>query len=410
MDHRRDPRLGLPASPPTDLEDGPVPAAGAGPLDTPRPPAARRRRVLLAAAAGAVIGTLATFGLLAGTGLLDGRGADQSAAVDRVIERTTLVEEGTGALLGSPDQIRNVAAATIPSIVTVEVSANAGAPFADGSGSGVIFDEAGFIITNDHVIAEAAEIKVVLSDGLTYTARLIGTDPVMDIAVLAIDATGLPPVPFADIESVEVGDLAIAIGNPLGLDGGPSVTTGVVSALDRRLDTVDATTGHSNLFGLLQTDAPITRGSSGGALVNGDGELIGITTAIGLSDVGAEGLGFAVPVDLLEELIDDLVEDGIVRHAFLGISGVPAFDVQASGVEVPIGARITEIVEGSPLGEAGARVDDVIVALDNEPITSMTLLVAHLRHYRAGQQVEVTVSRDGTPMTLSITLDERPED
>jgi S1-C subfamily serine protease len=327
-----------------------------------------------------------------------------------VIERTTLVEEGSGALLVPPDQIRNVAAATVPSIVTVEVSAAPDQVFANGTGSGVIFDEAGLIVTNDHVIAGASEIKVILADGLTYTARLVGTDPVMDIAVLGIDATGLPALPFADIDAVEVGDLAIAVGNPLGLDGGPSVTTGVVSALDRRLDTVDPTTGHSSLFGLLQTDAPITRGSSGGALLDGDGELIGITTAIGLSDVGAEGLGFAVPVDLLQRLIDDLVADGIVRHAFLGISGVPAFEVEEAGVEVPIGARITDIVEGSPLGAAGARVDDVIVALDDEPISSMTLLVARLRHFRAGEQVEVTVSRDGTPRTLQITLDERPED
>ena len=205
-----------------------------------------------------------------------------------------------------------------------------------------------------------------------------------------------------------MGDVAVAVGNPLGLNGGPSVTSGVVSALDRTLPT-NGLSGAGQLYGLLQTDAPITRGSSGGALLNDRGELIGITTAIGVSDVGAEGLGFAVPSHLVERIASDLISDGNVRHAFLGISGRPAFAQRSDGASVPVGAEISELLTDSAIGAAGAQVGDVIVAVDGERVNSLILLVARLRTLRAGDEVIVTVSRDGAEMDLTLVLDLHPE-
>ena len=264
-----------------------------------------------------------------------------------------------------------------------------------------------YVLTNDHVIANAHSIKVVLADGLTYPAQLVGTDPLMDIAVLKIDVEGLAPIAFGDIGQSEIGDLAIAIGNPLGLDGGPSVTSGVISALDRTL-TTNGLGGTTNLYGLLQTDAPITRGSSGGALLDREGRLLGITTAIGVSDVGAEGLGFAVPVNLVRVIADDLINQGSVQHAFLGIRGESALVERDDGSEVPLGAEISELLASSAIGNAGAQVGDVIVALDGEPVNSMILLVARLRSYRAGDSIIVTVSRGGENIDVPLVLDQFP--
>lgn len=301
------------------------------------------------------------------------------------------------------DLVAEVAARAIPSIVTVQrLDGELGL---SGSGSGVVIRSDGFIVTNDHVIDGADRLRVVMYDGLSYPAELVGTDPLMDIAVLKLEANELVPIEFGSIEGVRTGEPAIAVGNPLGLDGGPSVTAGVISAFDRSLVT-DVLNGDS-LFGLLQTDAPITRGSSGGALLDVHGRLLGITTAIGLSDVGAEGLGFAVPIDLVEEILDDLMSQGEVRHAFLGIRGSSAFTELDRGVESPLGVGI-ELLEHSAIGAAGAQDGDVIVALDGVPVRSMPLLVARLRSYRAGDGITVTVQRGAETLDIAMTLDTYP--
>ncbi len=324
-----------------------------------------------------------------------------AAPTNRVIERPVITNSG------EVDRVAAVAARAVPSIVTVQISAFPGQNAAPtGSGSGVIFGTDGLILTNDHVIADAGEITVELSDGRKYPAALVGTDPVTDIAVLEIAASGLPAIDFANIDDVQIGDLAVAVGNPLGLEGGPSVTSGVVSAFNRELQ-VDPFQ-NITLFGLLQTDAPITRGSSGGALLDETGGLIGITTAIGVSDVGAEGLGFAVPVDMVDGVARDLIANGRVRHAFLGIEGVPAF-TERDGVQVPIGAEITLLLPDSAIGAAGAQEGDIIISLEGRPVPSMNLLVVELRRYRADQEIEVGLLRDGRPLDITVTLHERPE-
>ena len=309
----------------------------------------------------------------------------------------------TGTVFAPTDLVAIVAARAIPSIVTVQ-SFDAESRSL-GSGSGVVIRSEGYIVTNDHVIAGAHTMKVITSDGLSLPASLVGADPLMDIAVLKVETRELVEIEFGAMDDVRTGEPAIAVGNPLGLDGGPSVTAGVISAFDRTLVT-DFITGQS-LYGLLQTDAPITRGSSGGALLDVEGRLLGITTAIGLSDVGAEGLGFAVPVNLVEGIVADLMSEGVVRHAFLGIRGSSAFADHDDGVESPLGVVIS-LLEDSAIGAAGAREGDVIVALDGAPVKSMPLLVARLREYRAGDPVMVTVDRDGDAVDIHVVLDAYP--
>ena len=301
------------------------------------------------------------------------------------------------------DLVAVVASRAIPSIVTVRnLNEELGVA---GSGSGVVVRSDGFIVTNAHVIDGAHTLRAIMSDGLSYPAELVGTDPVMDIAVLKVGASDLPYIRFGSMEGLRTGEPAIAVGNPLGLDGGPSVTAGVISAFDRSLVT-NPLTGDS-LYGLLQTDAPITRGSSGGALLDVHGRLLGITTAIGLSDVGAEGLGFAVPISLVKRIVDDLMSQGEVHHAFLGIRGSSAFSELADGVESPLGVEL-DLLEESAIGKAGAEDGDVIVALNGVPVRSMPLLVARLRGYRAGDSITVTVQRGDETLDIEMTLDRFP--
>ena len=186
------------------------------------------------------------------------------------------------------------------------------------------------------------------------------------------------------------------------------MTAGVISAFNRQLQT--GPTRNESLYGLIQTDAPITLGSSGGALLNGSAELIGITTAIGVSDVGAEGLGFAVPVDMVGRLAEDLIEEGAVRHAYLGIGVDDAMIESDAGVEIPSGAAITGFATGSAIQAAGAEVGDVIIEIDGAAINTQFELLSVLRGYRAGDQIDMVVDRDGTEVALTVELGLRPED
>lgn len=400
-----DPRAHQPPEHPDDrlFDPGPV-AFERGPFeilvveDDPEPQR-NRPPIVMTAIVTAVLTSALTVLALFLAGVFD----RPAPRVETIVQRPVAVE----ATVESPgDVVSAVAEAAIPSIVTVQQFNAQTDVEPRSSGSGVVYRSDGYILTNDHVIAGAAAIKVVFADGLTYPAEVVGTDPVMDIAVLRVPITGLPPIALGDLATMKIGDAAIAVGNPLGLDGGPSVTSGVISAFDRTLAT-NGFGGANNLFGLLQTDAPITRGSSGGALLDSNARLIGITTAIGVSDVGAEGLGFAVPVDLVRGIADDLISQGRVRHAFLGIDGRSAFIEQIDGSEVPIGAEIRDLLPDSALGAAGAQIGDVIVALDGEAVDSMILLVARLRSYRAGEMITVTLDRGGEAIDVTLELGER---
>lgn len=367
----------------------------------PAPPGRRGRRrrgeggrLLIPFLAG-LVGVGAGIGSLFLAGVLPA--PPPTTVVERQVVRTEVVR---------PEQpfrtATQIAEEVIPSIVQVQILED---DRLVGSGSGVVYRADGYVITNEHVVRDAQAIEVVFSDGRIYPAEVVGTDRHTDLAVLTVPTSNVAPISLGSTEEARVGDPAIAVGSPLGLEGGPSVTVGVISAFNRRLDTVGG-----SLFGMLQTDAPITRGSSGGALVDPHGRLLGITTAIAVSDVGAEGLGFATPVEVVQRVADDLIGDGEVRHAFLGIEGRTIFDQAPDGSEIPGGARIENLLPESAIAQSGARVGDVIVALEEEAITTMEELVVELRRYRAGDRVLLTVRRGSERVTLEVVLDRRPDD
>jgi len=284
-----------------------------------------------------------------------------------------------------------------------------------GGGSGVVINEKGLIITNHHVIDNATDVRVIFEDGRMYEATVIGSDKLTDIGVVKIQNEKLTPIGFGNSESIFVGDLAVAIGHPLTLGAAPTVTTGVISALNRRLDVGSESMNNAvTLFGLIQTDAPITRGSSGGALLNQKGELIGITTAIATADVGAEGLGFAVPINLALGIVDDILDDGKVLHAFLGILGAQYFEVAEDGARIFSGVVIEELYGPADdiyaIGKAGALSGDVIKKVNDINITTLDQLITILRNKRAGDAITVEILRGDNIITLEFTLDLRPSD
>ena len=284
-----------------------------------------------------------------------------------------------------------------------------------GGGSGVVIDEEGLIITNHHVIEGTTEVRVIFEDGRMYEATIIGSDRLTDIGVVKIENENLSPINFGNSEAILVGDLAVAIGHPLTLGAAPTVTTGVISALDRRLDVGSESMNDAvTLFGLIQTDAPITRGSSGGALLNQKGELIGITTAIATADVGAEGLGFAVPINLALGIVEDILDDGKVLHAFLGILGAQYFEVADDGARIFSGVVIEELYGPAndiyAIGKAGALPGDVIKKINDINITTLDQLITILRSKRAGDRITVEILRGANTIILDFTLDLRPSD
>lgn len=352
--------------------------------------------------AGIVAGS-AIIGAVTAVGLLLAIDDDPAAIPDTIIER---VETQIVSAEAPATPAAAVALKVLPSIVTVEVGVVDGADFLPtGSGSGVVIDAGGTLVTNEHVVGRGGAVRVVFADGRSYDAELVGTDPLTDLAVISIDAIGLTAVELGATVDMAIGDTAIAVGSPLGLAGGPSVTLGVLSAFDRRLQVAADT----ELFGLLQTDAPITRGSSGGALVDAEGRLIGITSAIGVSDVGAEGLGFAIPVEMMTRITQDILEFGEARHAFLGITGATHFEAEADGAIAPAGVAIASIVDGTAADSAGLEVGDIIESIDGVAVSTMDGLVIRLRFYRVGDVASLQISRDGEGMLIQMELLERPE-
>ncbi|HSR44717.1 MAG TPA: trypsin-like peptidase domain-containing protein, partial [Acidimicrobiia bacterium] len=294
-----------------------------------------------------------------------------------------------------------VGEAVVPAVVTVQIGAQtAGGVITQGSGSGVIIDESGHIVTNDHVAGDADSLRVVLSDGRIYEATLVGTDPVTDLAVLDIDAGDLTAVDFGSTDGMNVGDTAIAVGSPLGLNGGPSLTVGVLSAFGREV----RTSSTSILYGMLQTDAPITQGSSGGALVDEDGRLIGITTAVGVSAVGIEGIGFATPIEIVERVVADILAEGAAANGLLGINGSTDFIEMSDGGWRPTGVVVEAIEPGSAADSAGLRTGDVITAVQGIGVDTMEELIAALRRLGGGDPVQLEIERAGAKMEISAIL------
>ena len=300
--------------------------------------------------------------------------------------------------------VAQIADASKPSIVTIEVRNSIGSVI--GSGSGVVIRDDGHVITNHHVIAGGAEVDVITSDGRRYAAAIVGGDPLTDVAVVRASAEvgELYPAMIGSTTSLRVGEPAVAIGSPLRLDGGPTVTVGVISAVGRTLDLPQGI----RLYDLVQTDAPISPGSSGGALLDRNGALIGITTVVAVSDVGAEGLGFATPIEIAYDVAVDLMTTGIVQHGFLGVSGDDLTSNEAVALGLHGGALITSVGDGTPASAAGLEVGDIVTALDGEPAPSMSWLVVQVRRAEPGESFQLTVRRGDDELLLDVVLDARP--
>jgi len=275
-----------------------------------------------------------------------------------------------------------------------------------GVGTGEIIDDQGHILTNNHVIAGAERILVTLSDGRVFEAELIGGDSTLDLAVLRIEAEGLVPIPIGKSSNLAVGDQVIAIGHALNLPGGPTITGGWVSALDRTIDVSQAVT----MQNLIQTDAAINPGNSGGPLINRvDGKFVGINTARLPS---AEGIGFAIAIDTALPIIKELIANGRIDRGFLGVSTVNITDALARNFDLPVtsGAGILSVVPDSPADKAGLRERDIIVAMAGKTVSNVAELDSILIGYREGNSVEVEFFRfrEDTSRKVTLTLAARP--
>lgn len=277
-----------------------------------------------------------------------------------------------------------------------------GTPRQEGIGSGVIATKDGYILTNNHVVDGADEVKVALQDGREFTAKVVGRDPKTDVAVIKIDATDLPAVPMADSEKVEVGDVVLAIGNPFGI--GQTVTTGIVSA-----------TGRGGTLGLdyedfIQTDAAINPGNSGGALVDAEGRLIGINTAILSRSGGNQGIGFAIPANIARDVMTSLVKDGRVTRGYLGVliqDVNPALEKEFK-LKNTQGALVGDVTPKSPAEKAGIKSGDLILDFNGKKVTDSRHLKLEVARTQPGESVPVKILRDGEAKTLDVTVKELP--
>ena len=276
-------------------------------------------------------------------------------------------------------------------------------PKQQGVGSGVIVTADGYILTNNHVVENADDIKVALNDGREFTGKVIGRDPKSDVAVIKIEAKDLPAITFADSDGIEVGDRVLAIGNPFGI--GQTVTTGIVSAKGR------ATMG-LDYEDFIQTDAAINPGNSGGALVDADGRLVGMNTAILSRSGGNQGIGFAVPTNLARWVMESLVNNGHVDRGFLGVNIQDLTPQMAAQFKLDggTGALVADVTPDSPAEKAGVKSGDLITGFNNKTITDSRHLKLQVGTTPAGTTVPLKVQRDGSSLTLNVTIKALPGD
>ncbi|RZU20359.1 putative serine protease PepD [Kribbella rubisoli] len=304
----------------------------------------------------------------------------------------------------APDgSVQSAAAKVLPSVVKIAVATSQGA----ATGSGIVISKDGLIVTNNHVVAGAgqgATITVMLNDGRTVNATVKGTDPLTDLAVIHANTTDLTPATLGSSGKLAVGQGVVAIGSPFGLEA--TVTSGIVSALNRPVTSGDEQQDSTTVFPAIQTDAAINPGNSGGALIDLAGQVVGINSAIktaggsGQSEGGNIGLGFAIPIDQAKPIIDELVAKGKATHARLGVT---VGDAQSSD-GLTNGARLGEVTSGGAADKAGLQSGDVVTAVDGKAIASGDALVAAVRSHRPGDQVTLSVTRAGKPQSIKATL------
>mgnify|MGYP000132636899 FL=1 len=275
-----------------------------------------------------------------------------------------------------------------------------------GLGSGVVVSEEGYIITNNHVIDNTDEIKVRLFDGQEVEAELIGTDPMTDIAVLKIDIEDVPAIPLGDSDQAKVGSFVLAIGSPLSEDLAHTVSFGIVSARGRSLQL----TAYGDY---IQTDAAINPGNSGGALIDMNGTLVGINSAIASRSGGNDGIGFAIPMNLAKRIMDDLIEDGSVSRGYLGMYTAGELDptmAEALGLDVASGIIVGQVETDGPADKAGLEEEDIIVGLNDKPVKNWDAFRTKIASFKPKDVVELNILRDGKPRSLEVIIGERPSD
>ncbi|MGQ5426103.1 S1C family serine protease [Thermophilibacter sp. ZX-H3] len=368
----------------------------------PQPPAApefgaekRQRpglRAVLAGLLGGVLGAAALTGVLVGTGVVGtgggtaSTGTSQSITIDPSDEDTTVANA--------------VAAKTLPSVVTVYSTYANG----EGMGSGVIYDTNGNVITNNHVIEDAESISVTLN-GQSYDATLVGTDASSDLAVLHVDFgdTEVTPMEIGDSSELQVGDWVMSVGSPFGLEN--SVSQGIVSALSRST-LMEGASGNTLYTNLIQTDATINPGNSGGALVNAEGQLVGICTLYSSDTQSFAGIGYAIPSDYATEVADKIIAGETVTHAYIGLSmqTVNAQNAFRNNLAVNQGAYVVEVAAGGPAEAAGIQEGDVITKIGDDAISSADAAILAVRSHSIGETVKVTVMRGSEELTLDVTL------
>jgi S1-C subfamily serine protease len=305
----------------------------------------------------------------------------------------------------------DVIESVLPSVVNVRIKSVTFDPLggqqtAQGEGSGVVIDADGIIVTNFHVVRTAVSVNVVLSDGRTVEGRVIGAAPERDLAVIKVNADNLKPIRIGKSSSLRLGDDVIAIGFPLGLSGGATVTKGIVSSTSRTIDPQ----GGVRLTGVLQTDAAINPGNSGGALVDGNGHLVGINTAAA-GAAAAENVGFAIGIDSALPTINEILNKPAEQRAWLGVDiHVPLTPGVATQLNLPVtqGALVSGTFEGSPAREAGIQAGDVIVAIDGDQVTDNNALSEILANRNPGDEIDIRLVGPDGERTVTVTLDQRP--
>jgi Do/DeqQ family serine protease len=397
-------------------------------------------RAAAALGAAALLVTGATWqGFAANTSALPAAGAPAAGASPVVIAQAPAAQASTSsraALAGGRESYSDIVKLVAPGVVTVRVEGRTrmaptgfedndqmrrffeqfGVPFGDdqrgprmprsfrqrGLGSGVIVTGDGYVLTNNHVVDSAENIEVELTDGRSFKAKLVGSDKPSDLALLRLEASGLPSVPLGNSDAVEVGDVVLAVGNPLNV--GQTVTMGIISAKGR--STMRGGDGSYEDF--LQTDAPINHGNSGGALVNLKGELVGINSQILSGSDGNIGIGFAIPANMARRVMDDLRKDGRVRRAQLGVSIQPLTPDMAEslGMKEARGAIVSSVAPGSAAERAGIKRGDVLKSFNSQPVRDINSLRNRVAEAGPGSNASVVVFRDGSERTLTVKLDE----
>jgi S1-C subfamily serine protease len=345
--------------------------------------------VLVAGLAGAVLAS----GLIALTGSLSSRVVERP-----VVEKVAISPIVSAPMISSDHGVQAVARRLSPAIVRLDVARGG----KQTAGSGVLFRDDGMLLTSANVVEDADRIDVRLADGRRFEGTVVGVDDPTDVAVVDVDASNLPVAVLGSTKDLAVGAPAMAIGSPLGAEGGTAISTGVISALGRTAQAEDGTALH----GLLQTDAPIAAGSTGGALVDTAGSVVGIVSSVAAQVAGR--FGFATPIDLAHRVALQLISHGKVVMGWLGVEATDLSADQATQIGVPGGAKVRGVTSHSPAERAGLTRDDVITEVDGKPVSSMPGLMVELREHEPGDEVTVGYWRDGTQDQADVTLAEHP--